>query len=505
MDWIALVARLLLAAVFLVAAVGKLTDARGSRQALEDFGVPSGLTAPLGLALPLVELGIAALLLFGASARWGAVAALGLLGLFTLGIVGTLVRGRRPDCHCFGQLHSAPVGWSTVGRNGALAAIAAVVLGWGGRSSEITGLGGVGLGVATGVALGTAVLGLGVALIEGWLLLNMLRQQGRLLLRLERAEKVLHLAEGSGLLVGESAPDFELPTLDGDRLSLASLRLAGRPVLLFFMDPRCGPCELVLPDVARWQREHVGRVTIAAISDGTPEANRAKVEQHDLRRLLLDDDQEVKRAYDINATPAAVLIGADGTIAGRNAYFVVGVEGLLQQALTGVPYDPQADALRPTPASGGDGQPPPSEPHAPAPPLGQPAPAFMLPDLDGRTTALGDFAGTATLVLFWSPTCGYCRQMLPELMKWERRRPVGSPELLLVSSGTVEANRTMGLSSRIVLDEAGATMRAFGATGTPMAVLVDGDGRIASRLVVGAQEVMALARTRRREREAAVG
>lgn len=57
----------------------------------------------------------------------------------------------------------------------------------------------------------------------------------------------------------------------------------------------------------------------------------------------------------------------------------------------------------------------------------------------------------------------------------------------------------MGFTSPVVLDADGSAMRAFGASGTPMAVLVDASGRIASHLAVGAQEVMALARARSNE------
>jgi hypothetical protein len=89
--------------------------------------------------------------------------------------------------------------------------------------------------------------------------------------------------------------------------------------------------------------------------------------------------------------------------------------------------------------------------------------------------------------------------MLSELKAWERKRPARAPRLLLVSTGTAEANRAMGLASPIVLDRDGAGMRAFGASGTPMGVLVDTDGRIASPLAVGAERVMALVRERRDE------
>src|SRR5829696_2845482 len=123
-----LLARLLLALVFAVAGVAKLADREGSRRAVVDFGVPSALAAPLGLLLPLAELTVAATLLPASTAWWGAIGALALLLLFIIGISVNLAHGRKPDCHCFGQLHSAPAGWKTLARNGVLAAVAGFVL-----------------------------------------------------------------------------------------------------------------------------------------------------------------------------------------------------------------------------------------------------------------------------------------------------------------------------------------------------------------------------------------
>ena len=105
-----LLGRLLLVLVFAVAGVAKLADRQGSRQAIVDFGLPSALAAPLGLLLALVELAVAATLLPASTAWWGAMGALALLSVFVVGITYNLARGRKPDCHCFGQLHSAPAG-----------------------------------------------------------------------------------------------------------------------------------------------------------------------------------------------------------------------------------------------------------------------------------------------------------------------------------------------------------------------------------------------------------
>jgi thiol-disulfide isomerase/thioredoxin len=66
---------------------------------------------------------------------------------------------------------------------------------------------------------------------------------------------------------------------------------------------------------------------------------------------------------------------------------------------------------------------------------GEPAPDLRLPDLEGDTVDLEDFRGEKTLVLFWSPSCGFCQQILPDLKRWEGNRPEDAPKLLVVSSG----------------------------------------------------------------------
>jgi thiol-disulfide isomerase/thioredoxin len=103
------------------------------------------------------------------------------------------------------------------------------------------------------------------------------------------------------------------------------------------------------------------------------------------------------------------------------------------------------------------------------------------------------FKGKQTLLVFWNPGCGFCQQMLSDLREWEDNPPEDAPKLLVVSAGTEEANREQGLSSTVVLDQDFAVGRAFGASGTPSAVLVDAQGKVASDIAVGAPAVLELA------------
>src|SRR5437588_2733952 len=141
MDVVLLFARLLLAVVFVVAGLAKLADRAGSQQALLGFSVPARLVAPLSVLLPLAELAVAVALIPTASAWWGALGALALLLLFVAAIGYSLAHGRTPDCHCFGQLHSAPAGWATLVRNLILAAIAGFVVGPGRTNAGASAIG----------------------------------------------------------------------------------------------------------------------------------------------------------------------------------------------------------------------------------------------------------------------------------------------------------------------------------------------------------------------------
>ena len=126
-----------------------------------------------------------------------------------------------------------------------------------------------------------------------------------------------------------------------------------------------------------------------------------------------------------------------------------GIRGLLSYAvgeraqLPMQPHQPQTEG-QPCPNCG--------KVHAAAPTVaaaqkvGEEAPEVKLPDLEGNTVELADFRGEKTLVLFWNPGCGFCQQMLPDLKEWEAEAPEDAPKLVVVSAGTEEANKEMGLS-----------------------------------------------------------
>lgn len=316
MSEVALVARLILAAVFSLAAVAKIFDWERSREAMTEFGLPAGLARPAASLLPLAELAVAAALVPATSAGLGAAGSLSLLVVFSGAVVVNLARGNTPDCHCFGQVHSSPIGSSTLVRNAVLGGLSVLVMAEPGRSAgtSVEWFGDLRGAEQAGVAVALVVFGLLATL--GWVVVNLLRQQGRLLLRLDELEAmVTDRSEYPGLPLGSVAPSFALvAAVSGQTLTLEALLAAGHPVMLLFIDPDCGPCRKLMPDIARWQREYRDELTVAVVTGGDPVAARAKAEEHRLGELLVQEHREVAEAYRTTATPSAVLVGPDQRI-----------------------------------------------------------------------------------------------------------------------------------------------------------------------------------------------
>jgi len=129
---------------------------------------------------------------------------------------------------------------------------------------------------------------------------------------------------------------------------------------------------------------------------------------------------------------------------------------------------------------------------------GKPFTPFKLPDLDGREVDLEAFRGKKVLLVNWSPQCGFCIRIAPELAKLRHVILARNVELVLASFGDVGANRKLavkhGLKGSILLQKNSRAIAAFEGLGTPVAYLLDEKGRVAKTLAVGADQVPLLAR-----------
>jgi thiol-disulfide isomerase/thioredoxin/uncharacterized membrane protein YphA (DoxX/SURF4 family) len=316
-------ARCVLAAVFLVAAAGKLRDLPGARRALEEFGVPKRLSRLGSRALPAVELSVVVALVIRPSAVWGAWGALLLLLTFTVAIARALSQGRAPDCHCFGQIHAEPAGPSSLIRNAALAAPAALILAAGDGPSLDGGLRSLDATQLALVATGVLALALALATAQLW------SDKRRLTNELQRARAG---QARPGLSRGAPAPEFALTAVSGGAASLDELRRPARPLALIFLSTHCGPCLEMLPMLAGWQEALVDSVTVASIFSGDIGDIRRVCQENGLGSTLAQETDETFTAYALRVTPSGVLIDRQGAIASAPAEGAPAIEALIRSA-----------------------------------------------------------------------------------------------------------------------------------------------------------------------------
>jgi uncharacterized membrane protein YphA (DoxX/SURF4 family)/thiol-disulfide isomerase/thioredoxin len=302
MNLIIVLLRIALSAVFAVAGVTKLLDQKDTRDAVKNFGAPQLLVPALSFLLPIAELLTASGLLFVQTIRPSALAALLMLSVFVIAISVNLARGRTHDCHCFGQLHSRPLGWPTLVRNLIFALGASIVL-WQAqtrpRLSIFDAL------ARLGVFQWLLLLG-GLSVVAGTLMYLHRRRQ-RLLLKASAAPQ--------GLPLDSIAPAFELDAYTGGKTSLVQLLAHSKPLLLIFTNPSCGPCVVLFKEIKEWQESHSDQLTIALISFGTIKENFVNVARNRLGQVLLQREREVATSYGANVTPTGVVVNIHGRIA----------------------------------------------------------------------------------------------------------------------------------------------------------------------------------------------
>lgn len=312
--------RVALSGIFGVAGVTKLLDLKGTREAVKNFGAPQWLVPAVAIVLPIVELAIALGLLFVSTTIASSLGAIFVLALFVIAIGVNLAQGRTPDCHCFGQLYSRPLGWPTLARN-AVFALAAGFVFW-----QATSLGTPEI-IATLSRLSLTqwlLLMVGVAAVAALLVFLSRRQT--------KAQAVANEPQ-KGLPIDAVAPAFEVTAYRGGTISLADLVADRKPVLLIFTSPKCGPCIVLLEEIKKWQESHKEQLTIALLSTGTIKENFVNVARNGLAEVLLQEKREVAEKYGAKLTPTAVVVNPDGKIGSPLAAGADNIRELLSTVL----------------------------------------------------------------------------------------------------------------------------------------------------------------------------
>lgn len=118
----------------------------------------------------------------------------------------------------------------------------------------------------------------------------------------------------AGPRIGQLAPNFALPDVEGRATELALLR--GRPVLINFWATWCIYCAAEMPALQRLADDLAGDATVVGVNVGEgPEEVRSFAESVGLTfPLLLDRHTDVAMSYEVPSMPTTVLVDADGVV-----------------------------------------------------------------------------------------------------------------------------------------------------------------------------------------------
>ena len=325
-----------------------------------------------------------------------------------------------------------------------------------------------------------------VAITLGLVLFQVLKQQGRILHRLDELElKAAGVSAPAELEIGTLVQDFQAPDLSGKNVSLSDFR--DRRVLLIYWNPQCGFCDMLAAELAPLQTAlKKNNTEVVLVTYGDVESNRKLAVEHGLDSTILLIENSPAKEFIVNE-----LFRHRGT---PSAYLLDEQKRVIQALAVGMD-----DILRVARSTGGHRPPLQRESRIVRDGLkaGTPAPAFRLPDIHGGTVSLDQFRGRKVLLVFSDPQCAPCDQLAPKLAELHRKHENNGLAVVMVGRGDPEQNRKKAGQHRIefpvLLQEKWKLSRQYGIFATPVAFLVGKDGVIARNVATGPDEIMTLA------------
>src|SRR5262247_4847670 len=115
--------------------------------------------------------------------------------------------------------------------------------------------------------------------------------------------------------VGNPAPDFQLPKIDGATVSLSDLR--GKPAVIVFWASWCSSCKEEAPRINALAAQYEGkgvRVLGINVKDSAAGAE-VGVKEFGIRYpVARDPDASVARAYNVRGTPTVIFLDRKGVV-----------------------------------------------------------------------------------------------------------------------------------------------------------------------------------------------
>lgn len=484
MELLLLIVRLALFGILAVAGIGKILDLEGSEKAVAGFGVPEPLAKIFAILIPVAELIFAACLLFTTYSWLGAAGALLLLVTFICGMLVQMIKGEAPDCHCFGQIHSEPVGAKSLVRN-ILIAILPVVLLVNGRTQQGLAIGETEAQIASNALLAVLIV---FGIVGASYLHRLVKENSSLKRRVE----LIEMFDNGGmpierdeagdptdsLPIGAPFPDFQLPDTGGKVVTFEHLLADLVPKLFLFVGPTCKPCKAMLDEFVSWREEFDGRLRLVFVSRGAASENIERFGESLANGMLLQKSMEFAAQLYIKWTPSAVLVGADGNIASHPAVGDMAIRDLIGKLRSEDFAKPGYHVKNSQKRSRVK--------------IGEAIPDFTTTDLAGNLVSRATFQERPTLTFFLSTTCGYCGEVVDQIRKWESSPERNGTNLIVFSDGDEETHRSYGLRTPIVIDPGYKISANLGMYGSPSGVIIDENGVIASETAIGGAMIWSL-------------
>lgn len=134
-------------------------------------------------------------------------------------------------------------------------------------------------------------------------------------------------------------PSVEITDLNGSTVNIADYGKTGKITIINFWATWCGPCKLELNNIAElypdWQDEFDVQLIAVSIDDSR---NTAKVKTYINGHawdytVLLDANQDLKRALNFQAPPFTLLLDKEGTIVSTHTGYKEGDEFVLEDEI----------------------------------------------------------------------------------------------------------------------------------------------------------------------------
>ena len=136
-------------------------------------------------------------------------------------------------------------------------------------------------------------------------------------------------------LLGKTAPDFRMKTLNGTEVTLAE-HLGKDVVVLDFFATWCPPCRKSLPHFAALSKEFEGQpVSIYAVNVSEESTVVEEYFKENALQIeaLLDEGGLAAEDYGVSGIPHQVIIGRDGSVQYVGSGFGLGDESRLHSAI----------------------------------------------------------------------------------------------------------------------------------------------------------------------------